>query len=182
MFVLALCIGLAALDVRLQACSWRGARLLQGLVGICLLAVYVGGVYWITLGGRPVRQSHSAKFELLWSYRKSLARAESGLSVTNASLLVEILLNFLLFAPLGVLFAFLLPRRLRGLRGAVLLAAVACFASLAIEELQLVFRLGLFEFDDVLNNTIGAVGGYLVFRVVSAVFSMFGSGKPRAEE
>jgi len=37
--------------------------------------------------------------------------------------------------------------------------------SFGIEVIQLVFKLGLFEFDDVFHNVLGAVIGYGLWRV-----------------
>ena len=34
--------------------------------------------------------------------------------------------------------------------------------SLSIELCQLVFHMGLFEFDDIINNTIGAILGFII--------------------
>lgn len=93
--------------------------------------------------------------------------------VSSSSLLAEIVLNVLLFVPLGALLPFAWPARLRGLRGAVSVAAVGAGASLAIELSQLLFHLGLFEFDDVLNNTLGAVAGYATYSLLSALATRF---------
>lgn len=141
------------------------------LLGIGLLLAYAGGVYWLTLGGRTAGPEPSANLELLWSYRESLVLFGASPGISNAALLEEIVLNVLLFVPLGGLLPFALPGRFRGLRGAALVAAVGSICSLVIESSQLFFRLGLFEFDDVLNNTLGAVGGYLVYSIVSAAMA-----------
>jgi glycopeptide antibiotics resistance protein len=43
---------------------------------------------------------------------------------------------------------------------------VTCACSLSVELVQWCFRLGLFEFDDVLDNTLGAVAGYAIYLLV----------------
>ena len=71
-------------------------------------------------------------------------------SYGDPSLRTEILLNVLLFIPVGILAG----------KWKVIPAA-ACF-SLLIEGTQLLTGRGLFEFDDVIHNTLGAVIGVLV--------------------
>ena len=50
---------------------------------------------------------------------------------------------------------------------AVLLASGA--VSGCIELSQLVFKLGLFEFDDIFNNVLGAVAGWCVFHILRSL-------------
>lgn len=71
----------------------------------------------------------------------------------------ELLMNVLLFFPLGLAGAAALPERLRpGLRWA-LAALAGMLLSLAVEGLQYRLSLGLAETDDVLCNTLGALLG-----------------------
>lgn len=76
---------------------------------------------------------------LFWEYRNGMWSS--------------ILLNMLLFVPLG----FITESR----KGVVL----GFLLSAAIEITQYIGVLGYCEVDDVLNNTIGAVVGYLVWRL-----------------
>ena len=73
----------------------------------------------------------------------------------------QILYNVLVFIPWGILLPALVQvkRKFRF----VVLGTVGI--SLAIEVTQLVFKLGLFEFDDVIHNTLGAVIGYGVWLI-----------------
>ena len=63
----------------------------------------------------------------------------------------DICLNILLFVPLGFL--------LGSYKGIL----IGFLLSTAIELVQLIFRLGFCEIDDVLNNTIGTAVGALLF-------------------
>ncbi len=62
----------------------------------------------------------------------------------------EIIANVIMFIPIGIA----LGKEL-GWKGIF----PAAFSSLTIELLQLITRRGLFEFDDVIHNTLGAVIG-----------------------
>ena len=169
LFVLLLCACLSVLNVCLQGRRFRGAGTVRLFLSLGLLGAYAGGLYSLTLGGRVAGTESKAKLELLWSYRESLVLFGESPSVSNESLFTEIVLNMMLFAPLGALLAFAWPKRFRGMRGVGLVAVAGACVSLAIELSQWVFRLGLFELDDVLNNMLGAVGGYLVFSAMSTL-------------
>jgi len=73
-------------------------------------------------------------------------------------LLSENFWNIVLFVPIGLLLSLLWKRR-----GTVILTAVLFSAFLEVS--QLVTRRGLFEFDDVIHNALGAVIGVLVYRI-----------------
>ena len=169
LLALVTCACLAWLGVRLRGRHFRGRAAARRLLSAVLLAAWAAVAFWLTLGSRTARPEPSANTELLWSYRESLVLFGESPRVSNSSLLAEIVLNALLFVPLGALLPFAWPARLRGLRGAVLVAAIGACASLAIELSQLLFHLGLFEFDDVLNNTLGAVARYAAYSLLSAL-------------
>lgn len=168
LLVVVFCAVLAVLGVRSRGRYMRGAKVFRRVLGVALVAVYVYVVLAQTIIGRVQSASPTAKLELFWSYRASLALMEDGLAITSASLLAEIILNILMLMPLGVLLPFALPELFctsRPTRDLVWVAIVACACSSAIELAQWRFRLGLFEFDDILNNTAGALVGYVMYRI-----------------
>ena len=165
--VLVFCVALGALGRRLRGPYPRRTKAIRRAIGGVLFIAYAYGVLTQTILGRLVK-ARSSLLELLWSYRASFALTERGITVTNTVLLTEILLNVLLFAPLGALLPFLAPNLFsteRVARDAVRVAIVACAMSLAIELSQRLFHLGQFELDDILNNTIGALLGFAAYRI-----------------
>ena len=80
----------------------------------------------------------------LWSYAKW-----SVIEVRH-----EIMQNILLFLPYGSLL------KANGFKRPILIAALT---SLAVELIQYITALGLCELDDLINNTLGAALGVLVF-------------------
>ncbi len=98
--------------------------------------------------------------ELFWSYKKWLAG--------NRGLNMEILGNIAMFIPFGFLLAAAMPFRKR--TGMVTAAAGFLF-SCAIEFLQYELMRGVFESDDILNNTLGAILGYLFYKATEKVTS-----------
>ena len=69
-----------------------------------------------------------------------------------------------LFIPIGILVMFILSKKLRWL-GIV----VGLLLSAGIEVGQLIFYRGLFEFDDIIHNTLGIVVGMSFFLLVNKV-------------
>lgn len=171
-FVFGFCAVLALLNAPLRRWRWWLTTIVRYLLGLPTMLVYVYGVLLVTILGRKPGDEPKAVLELFWSHRESLALDGGNLVVTNSELLEEIMLNILMFVPLGALLPFLFPKSIgeRGfVRGALAVAAIACLCSLAIELTQLYFKLGLFEFDDVLNNTLGALAGYALYSAIAFV-------------
>ena len=75
---------------------------------------------------------------------------------------LEILNNIVFVFPAGLYTDRCLYKNVHyGLSFLFALAVSSC-----IEVSQLVFRIGLFEFDDIFNNVFGAIAGWCVFHVV----------------
>lgn len=101
----------------------------------------------------------SVQTEIFWSYKKWLAG--------NEDMGREIMANIAMFVPFGFLTAAVYPLsdRRSGTnmpRTVVVMAAAALF-SLTIETLQLFLMRGLFEWDDLVSNTGGALIGLLLY-------------------
>ena len=120
---------------------------------LLLFSVYMTFLLGVTLFNRHPEESYRVELQPLWSYIETIS---SG----NYALGWQIFYNIVAFVPLGIFLPLLTPRmrRLRNiLIGGFLL-------SVFIECSQLVFKCGLCELDDILDNSIGAVLGYGVWR------------------
>jgi glycopeptide antibiotics resistance protein len=145
-----------------------------------IFATYIIANLFETLLFRAI--TPNAKYELgfLWSYREALSVHHSNglsISITNFALLKENILNILLYIPFGYLLPFTWPTlaerknmvhskngRLRWLSLiSWKVVLIGFFCSGVTEVTQLVFHLGLFEFDDILNNTVGNVIGVTIY-------------------
>ena len=89
-----------------------------------------------------------------------IAFAEGGIEV-----LLQIIINIAMFIPIG----FLLPCCFKLYEKYRYVLITAVIASVSIELLQLIFGIGLFETDDVINNVFGAVIGLGIYVVVKKV-------------
>lgn len=112
-----------------------------------LLVSYVFFIMMATVLGRKPGIAR-AKFIPFWSY-------------SYPALWMEIILNYILFIPLGLLLYLYFGKR-KGLK----VVLFGFLLSSSIEIIQLVFKIGLFEFDDIIGNTIGCLIGAVVGRAV----------------
>lgn len=120
-----------------------------------LLALELGMILAMTLSGRGLGGEYEWKLIPFWSWCEVYLDG-------SVDVLIQILANILLFIPLG----FLLPccfKRCRKYRYTILYSAIL---SLAIELIQGIAQIGLFETDDVIHNTLGACIGVGVYAVV----------------
>ena len=111
-----------------------------------ILAAYL---FFILAGTVLIRKLGTLRYELMpfWSWKVPSLRS-------------QIIANILMFIPIG----FLLGIKV-GWKG----IPIAALFSLIIELIQLVTRRGLFEFDDVIHNTVGAVIGFGIYALLGKV-------------
>lgn len=120
---------------------------------VCLLILSLYFIFTGTILIRPVTEAEHTMLTPFWSYR---------LAMSSFYYRLEILENILLFVPSGILMG-LVCRRKEGLWG--LLPAIFLMGfSVSIELTQFFLAVGLCEFDDVFNNTLGASAGYFAVR------------------
>ena len=118
--------------------GWKSA--FQWLtIGYCLLVLYV------TVFSRPQNEQMQYCLVPLHSYY--------SIFTDNRFLLPQVVMNVVMFVPLGVLMGFL-NHDWKG----ILLAGM--LFSMIIEGLQLVMMRGTAEVDDVIHNTVGCMIGY----------------------
>lgn len=129
-----------------------------------ILVVYAAAYLQETLLFRDAMASAVWRWEPLWSYRKALALPQGfeGLlrgvvKITDGQMLSLILLNILLFVPMGYLLPFFF--RLKGWQ--VLLTGLG--VSAMTEAIQLLGRIGWCETDDIINNMLGCLLGLAIW-------------------
>lgn len=87
------------------------------------------------------------------------------------SFVVNVLGNVLAFAPFG----FLLPMLHKKYRNFFKITLLSILFSLTVEVIQLFLKVGIFDVDDIMLNTLGGVIGFIVFSVCHALY--FGRSK-----
>ncbi len=84
------------------------------------------------------------------------------------SFVVNILGNVLAFAPFG----FLLPALKKMYRGFFRMTFLSIMFSLSVEVIQLMLRIGIFDVDDILLNTLGGCLGYIFFAICNGIYQL----------
>lgn len=80
--------------------------------------------------------------------------------------IVNIFGNVIAFMPYG----FLLPILKRTYRKFFTIAILSLLFSLVIESAQLLLKVGVFDVDDILMNSLGGILGYLMFLIVHTIY------------
>lgn len=145
--------------------SWVVCVCLKGFVqgtrfAMCvLLTEYIGLLYCSTVFYRITNKSVQYDYMPFWSYQAYFDGKES-----NA--LIENMMNILVFVPVGLLLGYLIKNK-TFVRVSILGACI----SIGIELLQLIFKKGFSELDDVMHNTLGCVLGYGILIILKKTWN-----------
>ena len=151
-------IGMLIFSVLLYLLRRKPKGQVQGISQKEILCSLALAVYLVLLLGGTLLSRHigtTYRMELIpfWSYYEVINKNNTGIAL-------QILFNVLMFIPWGIL----LPSMWECLQNFKIILLSSVSVSLVIEVLQLVLRLWLFEFDDVLHNIVGTVIGYMIWR------------------
>jgi glycopeptide antibiotics resistance protein len=126
-------------------------------IKVLMLLCSIGLIFYETILFRP--RTEYARYALVpfWSYRLAF-RGDTFFRD-------EILLNYLLFIPFGATSKLVFQNM--KLKRCFFICLV--FSSV-IEVSQLVFHIGLFEWDDIIGNTLGGVIGYVLATCIYKIF------------
>lgn len=124
-----------------------------------LFIVYIVFLLELTLLNRGMSLEYRLELEVFWSYKKVILEHDLELRT-------QILGNIIAFLPWGILLP-LISEKARNFRVTVL---SAFFMSAGIELMQLIFKCGLCELDDVMNNTLGAFIGYGIIMIIGRIW------------
>jgi len=128
--------------------AFKGIRTGFRWSSVLLLIEYIFLLFCSTVIFRPTGETRQYDFHPFWSYDRP-------------ELLVENIMNVIVFIPVGMILGSLL--RVKGSWLVALL--IGCSISITIEALQFWFMRGFSEVDDVMHNTIGCVIGYGVYLI-----------------
>ena len=126
---------------------------------ILMLAGYLCVYAWLTVFCRTAFETPQLILVPFWSYGEAFS-LEGGLHIQRLGLARQIILNILVFVPLGIL----LPEILHGKKNRVLLTLLYGFGLTLLTELvQYWTRRGYCETDDLIHNNLGCLLGLGVY-------------------
>lgn len=143
-----------------------------------IFGIYGFAVLWITLLSRFPETKNTPSFSVLTAFKNAIVvdggidefiktiysqGIERAISLIHFRLyhIEGVILNILLFIPLG----YIAPTVQKIYRRRFNMFSLAITCSGVIELLQSVWYLGIGEIDDVINNTIGALIGFELYRL-----------------
>ncbi len=136
----------------------RFLRRMRRLAALACLGIEIMAIANFTILFREAGTAHQYEFELFWSYRRWIfgGSVELGMEIIN---------NILLFFPFG----FILTDAFGGKCPFWAVFLLSGILSSMVEISQFMFRIGLFEFDDIFNNVLGALAGWCVFHILHSL-------------
>ncbi|MBY0097127.1 VanZ family protein [Mesobacillus maritimus] len=102
-------------------------------------------------------------FQTIMNYINATGYINTSIVITNLAG------NILAFMPLGFFLPLLFKRYLK-FRNTIFVVIASTFS---VECLQYYFRVGSFDVDDLILNTVGGILGFGVFKLVSLVLKLF---------
>lgn len=124
-----------------------------------ILLIYIIVVLGATLGIRSAGYEGSTSLQLFISYKEAW-NSFSKVEWRN------IILNILMFVPLGVL----LPIMFKKCQKFWITYLIGFLATIILEVIQLITKRGIFEIDDIFNNTLGCLIGYGIVMILISMF------------
>lgn len=128
-----------------------------------LLVVYLAMVFGVTILSRGTFYQRNANIHFLRSYKEAWI-------IFSINSWKFIILNIIMFIPLG----FILPLFNNRFRKVYISFGVGLLLTLFIESVQLLAGFGIFDIDDIFNNSLGALIGY---GLIMAILTIIKSGK-----
>ena len=128
----------------------RRGKLPAAKLPVAAFVIYLALMLVITFLSRESGNSKGFDLELFSTW---------GINDRNNAYVIE---NIMLFVPYGFLGSWAFEKMGNFFR----CLALGALTSLCIESLQLVTGRGFFQIDDILTNTLGAVVGFLLYRLL----------------
>ncbi len=129
-------------------------------ISFLLLIEYIYMIYASTVIYRDSSDGRKTNFVPFWSYRKCFQHETLYFDP-------EIVLNIIVFIPVGLLLALSL-KRINWLNTLL----IGCILSFSIEAMQFFLKRGLSEIDDIFSNTIGCMIGYSIYEISKGIYSL----------
>lgn len=132
--------------------AWKGLKTGIRYSATLLLVEYIFLLFCSTVFFRTTSELRKYDFQPFWSYK--------AIQDGREDLLVENIMNVIVFIPIGMILGSLL--RVKGSWLVALL--IGCSISITIEALQFWFMKGFSELDDVIHNTVGCLIGWCMVK------------------
>lgn len=128
-----------------------------------LFIIYLAGMAYFLFFSEQLRRSGADNYRYNLEAFQEIKRAWYCFQTGNMQyFFLNVVMNVAAFAPFG----FFLPIISTRHKKFISVFLLSLELTLAIESLQLFFKVGIFDVDDIIMNTLGGVIGYLVYYIV----------------
>ena len=145
--------------VLLKRLMWRKEKAFQ-IITLVVFFIYIAMVIYSTVLNRDI---DSAGFKVKLIPFRSYFMIHDGFT----DKIREVIMNVALFYPIGFLYCVLDTKKINS--GKWPIVAMSAALSLLIELIQLVFKLGCVETDDIIHNVIGCCLGILGYMILDFI-------------
>ncbi len=122
----------------------------------CLFFIYLVVLFWIIVLKMSVRFTYMGQQRSM-----NLIPYNQPLMLNGKADFGEIILNTIVFVPMGV-YAAILYTKWTAVKSILFFA----FSSLMLESIQYITALGAFDITDIINNTLGGTFGLFLFKIL----------------
>lgn len=138
---------------------------------VCFLAYLLFLSYLLFYSAGFDRVEHEEYRYNLTMFQEIMRYYDYGMRTGNWKLFVlNVIGNIVVFMPIGMF----LPSLFSRCRNLFFTAILSFEISLCVEVVQLVTKVGSFDVDDLLLNTLGGICGYLVYMIYRGIKRIFG--------
>ncbi len=141
----------------------RYIRFFSWILFIIYLVVMVYFLFFCEQFGRTQGIIYRYNIHPFEEIHRYIAHAD-GIGIVNV--VINLLGNVVCFMPLG----FVLPILSRRRWGWFAITMISMLASVTVEGIQLLSRLGSCDIDDIILNTLGGFLGYLTFLICNKIY------------
>ena len=147
------------MNLQKKGSSNRKDNNITNKVTTVLFIIYLIALFWILLFKLGVR------FSYMENRKVNLIPFGEPLILNGKSDFGEIIMNVIIFVPLGIYAGILFKRWNVGKKFFFFF-----LTSLIVEALQFIFRVGAFDITDTITNTLGGIVGLMIFKAIEKVF------------
>ena len=134
----------------------KGKLRLSSCFALAILLFYVSFMLTITLFERIATPYARYELVLFWSYRM--------IAEGDKNSFFELFWNIILFVPFGLLGSIVCQKRNK-----LPVLGIGILFSIVIELSQLISHRGLFDFDDIIHNTVGTLVGIVICLIIGSL-------------
>lgn len=139
------------------------------LFGIYLILALYFLLFAEGFGRTNIRSEYSYNLELLKEVKRYLGWAEVS-DTGFKMMMLNVWGNIACFIPFG----FFIPIIFKKVKNGIVVTILTFAFSLMVEVTQLIFKIGSFDVDDLLLNTIGGLIGFCVYWIIKKIIKRRG--------